>query len=576
MRVAQRSNADPQPVAGCPTRPPWRVLKAYFVTFVVLASYLWIRLQTRIRSATSIEDRLERANVRNARRIHRAVIELQGLYIKVGQLFSIMTNFLPDTFRSELAGLQDQVPPRSYASIERRFREEFDGHGPQELFESFEEKPIASASIGQVHLASLPGGKRVAVKVQYPDIDRVVRSDLHALRRIFTIIERFIPYRGLDSVYHEIRSIILQELDFTSEARNVDSIASNFTGQSAVAFPKVVWELSTRRVLTTEFVEGVKVNDIRGLERLKINRTELARLVIETYCQQIFHHGLYHADPHPGNILVREGPTITFVDFGAVAEVSETMRRGIVTLLQGAINRDTAKLVEALRDMGFIPHRANPKVYERVVDYFHSRFQEEVKLESFSLQDIKFDPQKGLQNLADLRRMDISLGDITSTFRVPKEWIMLERTILLLMGLCTELDPALNPMDVVRPHVEEFVLGKDGDWSKFMMDTARDITLSALALPPEIKKFTGHAIRGDLQIQLAGARQRARLFYSLGRQLIYTALAIACYGFALHHRELGQPLYQDLFTGAAAICGLLLLRSFHRTGRQLRRELRRE
>ena len=574
MRVAEQDAPHKPAMVGCPTRPPWRILKAYFVTFVVLSSYLWLRLQARFRSSASIEQRLERVNQRNARRIHRAVIELQGLYIKVGQLFSIMTNFLPDSFRSELEGLQDQVPARSYDAVERRLREEFDGHGPEELFESFERTPIASASIGQVHMATLAGGKRVAVKVQYPDIDLVVRSDLHALRRIFSIIERFLPYHGLDAVYREIRLIIIQELDFTSEARNVDAIAHNFTGQTNVAFPAVVWELSTRRVLTTEFVDGVKVNDLRGLQRLQVDRTELARLVIETYCQQIFHHGLYHADPHPGNILVSEGPTITFVDFGAVAVVSDNMRRGIVTLLQGAINRDTAKLVEALREMGFIAHESNPRVYERVVDYFHSRFQEEVKLESFSLQDIKFDPQKGLENLADLRRMDISLRDITSTFHVPKEWIMLERTILLLMGLCTELDPTLNPMEVIRPHVEEFVLGKDGDWSKFLMDTARDITLSALALPPEIKKFTGHAIRGDLEIQVGGAAQRTRLFYALGRQVIYTALAIACYTFSLRHGQQGETLYRNLFVGSAGIFALLLLRCFHRTGRLLR-EVRR-
>jgi ubiquinone biosynthesis protein len=573
VRVVENKSPAPA-LASSPTRPPWRILKAYFVTFVVLASYLWLRLQARFRAASSVEERLEQVNVRNARRIHRAILELQGLYIKVGQLFSIMTNFLPDTFRTELEGLQDQVPPRAYNAIERRFREEFDGRGPKELFETFDETPVASASIGQVHLARLPGGHRVAVKVQYPDIDRVVRSDLHALRRIFAVIERFIPYQGLDAVWNEIRSIILQELDFLAEGRNVDTIAKNFDGHAQVGFPNVVWELSTTRVLTTEYVEGVKVNDLRGLERLQVNRTELARLVIETYCQQIFHHGIYHADPHPGNILVRNGPAITFVDFGAVAVVSDNMRRGMVTLLQGAINRDTNKLVEALREMGFIAHRADPKVYERVVDYFHSRFQEEVKLESFSLRDIKFDPQKGLENLADLRRMDISLRDITSTFHVPKEWIMLERTILLLMGLCTELDPELNPMDVIRPHVEEFVLGKDGDWSKFMLDTARDITLATLALPPEIKKFTSHAIQGDLEIGLAGSKDRARLFYSLGHQAIYTALAIACYSFAVRHEALGQVYYHRGFAIAAGVCGLLLLRSFWRTHRWLKRLMR--
>jgi predicted unusual protein kinase regulating ubiquinone biosynthesis (AarF/ABC1/UbiB family) len=573
MRVAE-GTARVQPTVGRPTRPPWRALKAYLVTLVVLASYLWLRFQSRFRNAGAIQARLDAANVRNARRIYRAILELQGLYIKVGQLISIMTNFLPEAFRVELEGLQDQVPPRPYAAIERCIREEFDGKGPADIFGSFAEQPIASASIGQVHVATLPGGHQVAVKVQYPDIDRIVRADLRALRRIFGIIQRFIPYQGLDQIYREIRAIIIEELDFTLEAQHVETIARNFEGRSDVGFPRVVRELSTRRVLTTEFIEGVKVNDLRGLERLAIDRTALARLVIETYCQQIFHHGIYHADPHPGNILVAPGPVIRFVDFGAVAEVSDEMRRGMLTLLQGAINRDTAKITSALREMGFIAHRADPKIYDRVVDYFHARFQEEVKLESFNLQDIKFDPQKGLENLADLRRMDISLRDITDTFHVPREWIMLERTVLLLMGLCTELDPNLNPMEVLRPHVEQFVLGKDGDWSRFMLDTARDVTLSALALPSELKKFTGRALQGDIEVSVSGLQDNARLYYALGRQAILTALAIAGGGFALALSDRGYDRASQWALAGGALAGLALLRSLWRTHRRLKRRRR--
>ncbi len=562
---------------GPPTRPPWRILKAYLVTLLVLSSYLWLRFKSRFLSPSSLQLHLERLNVRNARRIYRAILELQGLYIKVGQLFSIMTNFLPEAFRGELEGLQDQVPPRPYAAIERCIRKEFEGHGPKELFASFEETPIASASIGQVHLAELKGGHKVAVKIQYPDIDRIVRADLRALRRIFDLIGRFMPYHGLDAVYREIRAIISQELDFTAEAAHVETIARNFTGREDVGFPRVVRELSTRRVLTTEFVEGVKVNDLRGLERLKIDRTQLARLVIEAYCQQIFHHGIYHADPHPGNVLASagpNGPVIKFVDFGAVAEVSDGMRRGILTLLQGAINRDTTKIVGALKEMGFIAHRADPKIFDRVVDYFHARFQQEVKLESFNLQDIKFDPQKGLEDLADLRRMDISLRDITDTFHVPKEWIMLERTILLLMGLCTELDPNLNPMEVIRPHVEQFVLGEDGDWSRFMLDTARDVTLSAIALPSEIKKFTSRALQGDIEISVAGANQRAKLRYLLGHQLIYTALGLAGVHFSFTLADRGMERASLSVLIASGVMGLLLLRSLWSTHQWLKRKWR--
>ena len=570
MRVVESTGAATPPMVGRPTRPPWRALRAYFLTLVVLASYLWLRFQARFRSAMAIQAKLDRVNHRNARRIYRGILELQGLYIKVGQLISIMTNFLPEAFRSELEGLQDQVPPRSYDAIERCVRDEFSGRGPKDLFEAFEEQPIASASIGQVHLARLQGGHRVAVKVQYPDLDRIVRADLRALRHIFGIINRFVPYQGLDAVYGEIRAIILQELDFSIEADNVEAIGRNFEGRADVGCPRVVRELSSRRVLTTEFVEGVKVNDLRALERLKVDRSKLTRLVIEAYCQQIFHHGIYHADPHPGNILVAEGPVIHFVDFGAVATVSDGMRRGILLLLQGAINRDTTKIVNALREMGFIAHRGDPKVYDRVVDYFHARFQEEVKLESFNLKDIKFDPQRGLENLADLRRMNISLRDITDTFHVPKEWILLERTVLLLMGLCTELDPNLNPMDVIRPHVEEFVLGKDGDWSKFMLDTTRDVTLSVLSLPAEIRKFTARAMQGDIEIAIAGQKDTALLHYRLGHQCICAALGIASVWLALSLQDRGLEREALWTFGAGGLFGLLLLRSLLVTRRWLK------
>ena len=548
-----------------------RVFKAYLVTFVVLSSYLWFRFMANFRSSMSIKLKLEEVNRRNARRIYRSILELQGLYIKVGQLISIMTNFLPGAFREELEGLQDRVPPRPYSAIEERFREEFDGKVPKDLFEEFDESPIASASIGQVHVARIRGGKKVAVKVQYPNINRVVRTDLKTLRRIMAIVQRFVPYQGLDNVYREIRAIVLEELDFTGEAENIEIISGHLRDQPNVGFPKVVHQFTTRRVLCTEFMPGAKINDIDELERMGIDRSRLARLVIEAYCQQIFHHGIYHADPHPGNILVAPGPVIQFIDFGAVAEVSPKMRHGMLNFLQGAINRDTSKITSALREMGFIAHKSDPKIYDRVVEYFHARFHEEVKLESFNLKDIKLDPSKGIENLADLRQMDISLRDMTSNFHVPKEWIMLERTILLLMGLCTDLDPNLNPMDVLRPHIEEFVLGKDGDWSRFLLDTARDVGMSALSLPQEIKKFTSRALQGELEISVTGITRASKLQYELGHQLIFCALTIACFAFSLSLESRNMDHAALGFLGLSSVFGLLLARSFWRMRRWLKR-----
>ena len=553
-------------------RPPrgWRRLFiAYVTTLRVVASYRSLKIQSRVRSPAAIDALLRKKNLRNARRIHRTISRLQGLFIKVGQLISIMTNFLPEEFRAELEGLQDQVPPRPFPDIEARIREEFGGQGVKELFAEFSERPIAAASVGQVHVARLKTGERVAVKVQYPDIDEIVRIDLRTLRRIFGIVQYFVPYQGLDGVYREIRDMITEELDFTLEAANGKRIAKNFAGREDVAFPRVIDSLCTSRVLTTMWEDGVKSADLERLDAVvRIDRKVIAKQVVEAYCQQIFIDGVYHADPHPGNVLVRRvgeaadaGACIVFLDFGAVAEVSPKMRQGIVDFLQGAIHRDTQRIVRAMREMGFVARGADERVFDRVVEYFHQRFQEEIQLDSFNLREIKFDPQKGLENLADLRRMNISIRELSASFHVPKEWILLERTILLLMGLCTALDPEMNPMAVIRPYLERFVLGEDQDWSKFVVDTTKELAMAAIALPGEMRRFMARAQRGELEVKFGNVDQAAQQLVTLGHQLIYTAVGIAAASFAMVFEGRAQADAAVLAWRIAGGAGAVLLLS---------------
>ncbi len=562
-------SSQPAPIDVPPTRPPtraWRFFKAYWVTFVVIGSYLSVKLQSKFRSEAAIDRLLLAKHRKNARRIERTIVALQGLFIKVGQLISIMTNFLPAEFREELEGLQDQVPPRPFPDIEAAIREEFGGKGISDLFAEFSPRPIAAASIGQVHVARLKTGERVAVKVQYPDIDAIVKIDLRTLRRIFGIVQYFVPYQGLDGVYREIRDMISEELDFHLEAANAKRIAANFAGREDVAFPRVIDELTTKRVLTTHWEDGVKSSDLERLESVGVDRKTIAKQVVEAYCQQIFIDGVYHADPHPGNVLVRRygdgdgaGACIVFLDFGAVAEVSPKMRQGIVDFLQGAIHRDTQRIVRAMREMGFVARGADERVFDRVVEYFHQRFQEEIQLDSFNLREIKFDPQKGLENLADLRRMNISIRELSASFHVPKEWILLERTILLLMGLCTALDPEMNPMSVIRPYLERFVLGEDQDWSKFVVDTTKELAMAAIALPGEMRRFMLRAQRGDLEVKFGNIDQAAQQIVTLGHQVIYTLVGIAAAALGVVFEGRGQADAAVLSWRVAAGAGVVLL-----------------
>jgi ubiquinone biosynthesis protein len=524
-----------------------RLFTAYFVTAQVALSYVGLALSRRFRGAEAFQRLTREKHQRNARRIEAAIIKLGGLFIKVGQLISIMANFLPDAFREELQRLQDQVPPRPYVDIEARLREEFNGRAPTEVFAEFASEPVASASIGQVHVARLPSGERVAVKVQYPDIEEMVRVDLKALKRIFGLLRWFMPDYGFDTIYREIREMVLAELDFRLEAAAMQKITANFVGRENVRFPKVMTAFSTGRVLTTEWIEGAKVADLDRLQAERIDRRKAAQICVEAYCQQIFVDGLYHADPHPGNLLLQRPavdgavPTIVFLDFGATATVSESMRRGMVSFLQGAITRDTTRIVNAMKEMGFISRRADPEVFDRVVQYFHDKMRSQLSIEGWSLKDLRFDPEQSLASLLDLRELNVSLADLRDAFHIPKEWILLERTLLLLLGVCTTLDPEMNPTTVIQPYLERFLLGEKKEWSELVLESSREMALSALSLPGELQRFMDRALRGDLEIRFRNLEDNARLLYHAGQQLLWGMMAATASVLAVVFSGRGQP-----------------------------------
>ena len=526
--IDPRRSGPPKSIRGRAAQR-YRFFRAYWTTFLVIGSYLWFGAMSRLFGQSWADNHVAEVHTRNARRVERTICQLQGLFIKVGQLLSIMANFLPAQFRSGLEGLQDQVPPRPYSEIEDRIQREL-GKPVDALFDRFARTPIASASLGQVHEAWLKDGTHVAVKVQHRDIDEIVRLDLITIRRIMAIVTLFVPVQGIDAYYHQIRSMISEELDFLREARNIARISANFTKQPNVQFPLPQDALCTRRVMVTTFVEGVKVGDVAAMDARGIDRRELAKRIVQVFCQQIFVDGVYHADPHPGNMLVGPDGELILLDFGAVAELSPQMREGIPEFLEGVIRRDTDSIIKALRKMGFLARTDSLDVSEKVIEFFHQRFQEEVKLDTFNLKDIKLDPQKGLENLIDLRKMNIGLKELSGAFTVPRDFVLLERTILLLAGVCTQLDPEMLPMEVIRPYLQDFVLG-NRDWAQIALEAAKDMGLKALTIPDDLKKYLTRANRGEGEIRVKGLSQAAGLVYSGVRQLIYAAIGIAA-GFA--------------------------------------------
>jgi len=549
--------SGPSPVVRhrAPSVGRWRFVRAYMTTFSVIGSYLWLSLRARIFGRSWRDARINDVHTRNARRIYSTILQLQGLFIKVGQLLSIMANFLPAEFRLELEALQDQVPPRPYDEIAERLRNELGSRMSQVA--SLDREPIASASLGQVHAARLADGRRVAVKVQHRDIDRIVRLDLRTIRRIMAIVQWFVPVQGLDAYYHQIKALLDHELDFALEADNIERIAKNFANDKRVVFPKPVPELCTRRVLTTTFVEGVKVSDVEALGALGVNKRDVAERLVRVYCQMIFVDGTYHADPHPGNVLVRGDGAIVLLDFGAVAELSPQMREGISEFLEGVLRRDTDRLVKSLRKMGFISRTSDQVVSEKIIEYFHRRFQEEVRLDSFNLKDIRIDPQRGLENLLDLRRMNIGLRDLSGAFHIPKDFVLLERTLLLLYGCCSLLDPELNPVAIIQPYLRDFVLG-NRDFAQIAMEAIREMAMSAMTLPEDMRRYLVKANRGELEVRVRGVQEGARTIYASARQLIYTAIGLFAAVEALESWRRQEATLSRALLGVAAAAALLL------------------
>jgi predicted unusual protein kinase regulating ubiquinone biosynthesis (AarF/ABC1/UbiB family) len=543
----------------------WRFLRAYATTFVVIASYSWLALRTRTLGRAWRDAHVGLVHKRNARRVYATILRLQGLFIKVGQLLSIMANFLPAEFRAELETLQDKVPPRPYEEIADRLQRELgdrfaiaDGGSQALRLTSLEREPLASASLGQVHAGRLADGRRVAVKVQHRDIDRIVQLDLRTIRRIMAIVKWFVPVQGLDAFYYQIKELLLQELDFGLEAENIERIARNFTDDPRVVFPEPIRELSTTRVLTSTFVEGVKLSDVAALRALGVDTKDVAKRLVRLYCQMIFVDGVYHADPHPGNVLVRQDGAIVLLDFGAVAELSPHMREGIPEFLEGVLRRDTDRLVRSMRKMGFISRTSDEAVSEKIIEYFHRRFQEEVRLDSFNLKDIRIDPQRGFENLLDLRRMNIGLREISGAFHIPKDWVLLERTIILLYGCCSLLDPELNPIAIIQPYLQDFVLG-NRDFAAIAMEAIRDTAMSAMTLPEDIRRYLTKANRGELEVRVRGLQEGARAVYAAARQVVYTSIGLFAGVEALESWRRHEVLMTRWLGGVAAAMALMLV-----------------
>jgi predicted unusual protein kinase regulating ubiquinone biosynthesis (AarF/ABC1/UbiB family) len=389
----------------------------------------------------------------NAKRLLAATLRLRGVYIKLGQVLSIMGGFLPPVYGKTLSVLQDKVPPHPYSALVERFRESL-GKDPEEFFERIEKEPIAAASLGQVHAAWLPDGRKCAVKFLYPGIRGVIRTDMRVIRLALHVYEWFVPVENIESAYHALVDLLRRETDYIHEAECMERMAENFRGQDDLRFPEVVHEVTTAEVLTMTFMEGFKINDVEEMDRRGIGRREVATRLTQSFYEQLFVHRFFHADPHPGNFLIEDDGDgkfgIVVLDFGAISEVADEMIEGMVDVLQGFFEQEDSLVLHGFERIGFVSESGNRALVERTVITY---FRKLLKVRDRTAGALMRANRAELEALVDPEVARQELRELMRSIRYPDGWFYVERASVLAFWLVGQIDPELDTLEVGFPYV---------------------------------------------------------------------------------------------------------------------------
>jgi predicted unusual protein kinase regulating ubiquinone biosynthesis (AarF/ABC1/UbiB family) len=502
----------------------------------------------------------------------KTAVDLGVLMIKLGQFLSSRADLLPQPALDVLASLQDEVPPAPFSHVVSVIESEL--HRPvSELFKELEPRATAAASLGQVHKATLPEtGQVVAVKVQRPNIDRLVNMDLSTIRFVIWVISRFVntnEFIDLNAFYREFRRTIFEEIDYVREAANARRFAEIFADKPHILIPKVIDGYTSRRVLVLEWVNGIKVNDYVQLEAANVSRVEVARRTVEAYFYQFFEIGFFHADPHPGNIFVQPGPTptdptIAFVDFGMIGALSRSSKQGLKDLFLGFAVNNPHTMVMALARLGFIGEGANLSAIERGVALIMEQYHGMTLGEARDM---------------NVREVAHELEDLfyRQPFRIPAQFAFAGRAVGTLSGLATGLAPEFNLVSVAVPYAQTFLgLDREGaaQTAQQVLRQFLDAGRVALALPATFERVLTKLEAGELAVHVAengvngtarGAGRRSRRASSAGALRSAAIPLLICLGalasgVVLALNQLAIPSWFCLGLGGLAALSLLARR----------------
>ena len=469
---------------------------------------------------------------RIAQHFHVLAVDLGGLMIKVGQFMSSRLDVLPPEITKELEGLQDEVPPVPFPAI-RALAEAELGVTLERAFSFVDPTPVAAASLGQVHRARLSeadaaetGLLDVVVKIQRPGIGMIVDVDLSALRRVAGWLShvRIVSDRvDMPALVEEFAFTSLEEIDYLHEAASAERFAQDFADDSRVSVPELVWERTTRRVLTLQDVTAIKINDVDSLRAAGIDPSEVATEFAAVMFDQLFLNGYFHADPHPGNIFVTplSGTDVagadgtrawkfTFIDFGMMGEVPKALRQGLRKLVIAAASRDGKGMVDGIREIGVLLPSADTAELERAMTKLFARFG---GMGFAELQEV--DPR-------EFRAFALEFGDLVRSlpFQLPENFLLLVRAMSLTSGMCSSLDPTFNIWDAVEPYSTKLIRAEGGNLLQQVGKQAVSVAGLIARLPQRLDTLTTRIEAGEISVQSPRLERRMTGLARTGRLLI--------------------------------------------------------
>jgi predicted unusual protein kinase regulating ubiquinone biosynthesis (AarF/ABC1/UbiB family) len=460
-----------------------------FVLLLLLK--LWLNGKNWSYQGGYTEEKVAQRRKEQAAWIRESLLELGPTFIKVGQLFSTRADLFPPEYVGELSKLQDQVPAFTYEQVVAIIEADL-GKPIDKLFRHFDPVPIAAASLGQVHKAQLHSGEEVVVKVQRPGLKKLFTIDLAILKKIAYYFQNHPKWgKGRDwlGIYDECCRILWLETDYLNEGRNADIFRRNFRGHNWVKVPRVYWRYTSPRVLTLEYVPGIKISHYEALEAAGLDRKLLAKLGAKAYLQQLLNDGFFHADPHPGNLAVSPDGSLIFYDFGMMGEIKTNVREKLMQTLFGIAEKNADRVINSLVELGALEPTGDMSPVRRSIQFMLDNFM-----------DKPFEEQSIGQISDDL--YDIAYDQ---PFRFPATFTFVMRAFSTLEGVGKGLDPEFNFMEVAQPFAMQLMTNSNGRNSSIIDELGRQaaqVGSTALGLPRRIEDTIEKLERGDIKVRV--------------------------------------------------------------------------